>query len=222
MPPGAHGKMWHPPNYNSMVKSSKSSGPSHFHMPCRLNASFTCWHSKKKVSNWWSPLNLPDHILRSKTWSLVNSMGSSLADSYQINFTILSSVLQKLLFLWFMTQTFMCIIKCFPPFLFLFFSPIIFSISIHTTQIYPGRHREFILRLIICLFLLLCVHAVMYRALARACNQSALPHNMPPVFSKTQHVLSFQSSLAAFSYLWSQVHLSLSGLSKEFLWHCLE
>lgn len=132
---------------------------------------------------------IPSH-LRSKTWSLVNSKGSSLADSYQINFTILSSVLQKLLFLWFMTQTFMCIIKCFPPFLFLFFSPIIFSISIHTTQIYPGRHREFILRLIICLFLLLCVHAVMYRALARACNQSALPHNMPPVFSKAQHVLT--------------------------------
>lgn len=74
----------------------------------------------------------------------------------------------------------------FPIFCILLF----FSISIHTTQIYPGRHREFNLRLIICLFFLLCVHAVMYHALARACNQSALPHNMPPVFTRTQHVLT--------------------------------
>lgn len=50
------------------------------------------------------------YILYSKTWSLVDSMGSSLADSLIINFIILNSVFQKWLFLWFITLTFMCII----------------------------------------------------------------------------------------------------------------
>lgn len=91
------------------------------------------------------------------------------------------------MFLGFESQGFLCASFHFS---FLFFYPIIFSINIHTTQMYPGSHGEFNWRLIICLFLLLCVDAVMFHALARACNQSVLPHNMPPVCTRTQHLLT--------------------------------
>jgi len=54
----------------------------------------------------------------------------------------------------------------------------------------------------------------MYFTLALACNQSALLHNMPLVFSVTQQVFTgvFKVLLMLFSYLWSQAHLSLLPL----------